>query len=263
MEPQQNQPFVPNSEKQNAAPPVASVPESQPAPGPYAPEGNGVFQPQTPPPKKKKIGLMIAVIVVLIAAGGAGAVLLDKQDSKKQTNTSNGASNDDAKSTAVPNDWKLLDTALGFSVKAPTNWKASPATESTINNLKTNSTILGLEEVSADSPIVVAATQALTDKPGQQAFEDTITKIDPATEATLEQLGIKKEDIKLETSRVKLGDKEWLQVDVQYPNQASRTLYLWNGDHEIALTMIGESADALSTSANKYLSPMAASVVIN
>jgi hypothetical protein len=59
-----------------------------------------------------------------------------------------------------------------------------------------------------------------------------------------------------------LNGRQWLQVDTSYPSQTSRTLYLWNSNHALALTVLADSADALHKDSDKYVLPMAASVVL-
>ncbi len=203
-------------------------------------------------------------MTILIIAGAAGALFIDKKDSQKGANNTKTEQSKKPAEVTVPADWKEVDTTLGFSVKVPALWSAAPAAEATFGNIKTTSVYLGNNDTAGemDGPIVVASKQSLTDTPGQQAFEEAATKLDAETIATLEQLGVKKEDVSIKSKHVTLGGKQWLQIDTQYPGQFTRTLYLWNADHEIGLSVLSDGGDSLSEAADAYLLPMAASVVI-
>lgn len=270
MEPEQNQTFTPNSQRENGAtPPPPSASQQTPNPQSYGPGNVPPSSTQTfaggpvqPPRSKKKLLAIIIVMVLLIGAGIAGSLLVDQKDQKENTNNSSDASKD-KKTETVPSDWKPIDTALGFSVKAPAGWVASTPSEATVQNVVTKSATVGVEGGSADADsIILVSTQSLADKPGQEAFEASVTQFDADTLAALEQFGLKKEDVKVETERVTIAGKQWLQVDTSYPGQTSRTLYLWNGDHAIGLMVLSDKDDAVVRDANKYLWPMAASISI-
>jgi len=231
------------------------------------------------PGRSSRKPLIAALIVLLLVVVGVTVLAIvatgkNPNSTKKAASTSTSVAKTDSKDVKVPADWQTLDTGLGFTVKAPPTWSLGISAESDFNSLKSKNVSISAssdtQETSSDAPSsptetqdqVTVSTQQRTDQKSQKDFEEKVTKLSDSDAALLEGFGVKKEDIKISSRKLKINDKQWLEVTSDIPGQLSRTLYLWQKDHAIAIMVIGDSQQKLTSLTDSYLYPMTASVIV-
>lgn len=270
VRPAQTPPSPQQVQPQTAQPQTGQTPNRPAGPSVYG--SSDIYDSYTG--QKKGLSKKIIIAVVLLAVllvGSVGAYFLTKKDGKSAQNSSSqsgqqGQSGQQApQSITVPEDWQTVDTKLGFTVKAPADWSDSSTlpTSSKFENFISKTITLGSPSRNVSNPYssgyISLSTQSLANSKSQADFEKAITDVNSFSSG-LAAFGIDPKDVTVAHQDVSINGKTWLQIDTEVPGQVSRSMYMWVGDHAVALTAVSDKADKLTNLIYNYLLPMTASV---
>lgn len=270
--PGQTQTF-PQSEP-SAQPPSTTQPSSLQSP---IEQGQPV-QNYTQPPKRfnTKVIVFIVIILILLIGGVAGAYFLTKKSDKNQDSNSASAEYKQESSVedlqiTVPSNWKTIDTEHGFTIKAPSGWDKASPTDFTFNNIQTSNVLIdnssktktpGNSQGQQNTDVSISAgTEKLMNSDSQEELERLLTDPEAVAEAYAD-FGLTKDQITINSTRVRINGKEWLRIDSDMAGEIETTFAHWVDDHAIVLIASGKDRQAVDKQVNDYLLSMTASVEI-
>jgi hypothetical protein len=225
------------------------------------PPGSGQHTKTSEPSERKKARLKIPsnllVLIILVVVVG---LFLTFYNNKSSSNSKVVQ----LSSVKVPSSWKTINTGLGYTVKAPSNWSLGSSSKLTTDGLIDNSASIGATGNSQAqlNDTVTASTQKITGTSSEAAFDKKVTSLSSQEMQLLKAFGINTNKVQITSSNVEINGREWFKVTTYIPYQYSYNLYLWDNNHAVAIVVSNHSQQTVQQLAKNYVLPMAASLKI-
>lgn len=236
----------------------------------------------TPVDKTKPLLIGTAVLACVLILIGAVAYFALSQ----KNDNSGGSKSDERKAieqlpelvVKIPDDWKKIDTSYSFSVKVPPGWEEGETINLSFNKIEGEVAILNLEQIdetndeseNADTesisekkvPYLSAGSQQLADSTDKDSYESALTNTSEKNSQLAEILGVKAEELKTSSSKLKINGKEWLQVNSEANGKFWRLLSRWVDERAILVIATDTNSDKnkFEEYTKQYLLPVAASL---